>query len=202
MQLLLSEILPILSTYQIVLGSASPRRQTLCRELGLDFILRKADIDEQFPAHIPAKDLAVYLAEAKAVHLEDTLSAQELLITADTVVVSEGIALAKPADYEEAQAMLESLSDAAHEVVTGVCILTKQHKVVFSDTTKVYFKTLSPNEIDFYIRHFEPYDKAGSYGIQEWIGMIGIEKIEGDYFNVMGLPMFKLYGALRKILLA
>ena len=182
--------------YRIILASQSPRRQQLLQELGLDFRVLIRPIDESIPPTIGAMEAAAYLADLKAGEFAGTLAGDELVITADTVVVCNDQALGKPADAAEARQMLDLLSGRTHAVITGVCMLTAQRKCVAEDVTQVTFKKLSTEEIDHYIEHYRPYDKAGAYGIQEWIGMIGIARIEGSYFNVMGLPVHLLYEML------
>ncbi|GAB3814398.1 Maf-like protein [Pontibacter rugosus] len=153
------------------------------------------EVDEAFPAHLQRQQVAEYLASHKAdAYIADLHD--EVLITADTIVCLGDRVLNKPADHAEAKEMLLALSGTDHDVITGVCIASTERKTVFHDTTKVYFKQLSEAEIDYYISNYKPFDKAGAYGIQEWIGMIGIERIEGSYFNVVGLPVQKLYEKL------
>jgi len=183
----------------LLLASNSPRRRELLSSLGLAFEVKvKEDINEDFPEHLKRAEVAEYLASHKADAYLDDLQ-DEALITADTIVCLQDRILNKPAHYAEAFEMLQALSGRAHEVMTGVCVLTKEQKAVFHDTTKVYFKELSDAEIDYYITNYKPFDKAGAYGIQEWIGMIGIERIEGSYFNVVGLPVQKLYSQLQAL---
>jgi septum formation protein len=182
----------------ILLASNSPRRKELLAGLGLTFEVRVKEVHEDFPAHMQREQVAEYLASHKADAYAGDLEDQ-VLITADTIVCLGERILNKPADAAEAFKMLRSLSGTQHEVITGVCLLTKEAKTVFHDVTKVYFKELSDEEINFYIRHYQPFDKAGAYGIQEWIGMIGIVKIEGSYFNVVGLPVQKLYTHLQQL---
>lgn len=182
----------------LLLASNSPRRRELLASLGLTFEVRVKEVNEDFPAHLKRADVAEFLASHKA----DAYAADietEALITADTIVCLGDNILNKPQHYEEAFAMLRALSGTSHEVITGVCILTKQQKTVFHDVTKVYFKQLSDAEINYYITHYKPFDKAGAYGIQEWIGMVGIERIEGSYFNVVGLPVQMLYQKLAEL---
>jgi septum formation protein len=176
----------------ILLASNSPRRKELLAGLGLTFEVRVKEVHEDFPEHMQREEVAEYLASHKADAYAADLQ-DEVLITADTIVCLGERILNKPADATEAFEMLRSLSGRAHEVITGVCLMTKETKTVFHDVTKVYFKELTDEEINYYIEHYKPFDKAGAYGIQEWIGMIGIEKIEGAYFNVVGLPVQKLY---------
>ncbi|MFD2515726.1 Maf-like protein [Pontibacter locisalis] len=179
----------------LLLASNSPRRKELLTGLGLDFIVRVKDVHEDFPNDLKGAEVAEYLASHKADAYKDSLS-DEVVITADTIVCLGDRILNKPQTHHEAAEMLRALSGKSHEVITGVCLLSKEGKSVFHDTTKVYFKELSDSEIDFYINHYKPFDKAGAYGIQEWIGMMGIERIEGSYFNVVGLPVQKLYAKL------
>ena len=189
--------------YPIILASNSPRRQELLRNLGISFSVRVKETDEYFPADMPAEEVAQYLAEQKASAFTEELQ-DEVIITADTTVVLEDNVLNKPADAEEAYQMLKRLSGKVHKVITGVCLLSNHEgealKTSFSDTTSVFFSQLTDDEIYYYIHHYRPFDKAGSDGIQEWIGMIGIEKIEGSYYNVMGLPVEKLYKQLKNFI--
>jgi len=179
---------------KIILASKSPRRQELLRGLGIPFEIRTKEIDEDFPNTIDTIDVASFLAKKKAEAFE--LSIDEILITSDTAVLLTNRILNKPQNTEEAIEMLKSISGKTHKVCTGVCIKSIEKEVLFSDFTTVTYKPLSTDEIEYYIKHFKPFDKAGSYGIQEWIGFIGIEKIEGCYYNVMGLPLSKLYQEL------
>jgi septum formation protein len=176
----------------LLLASNSPRRKELLAGMGLTFEVSVKEIHEDFPGHLKRAEVAEYLASHKADAYKDDLRG-EAIITADTIVCLGDRILNKPANYQEALEMLQALSGTAHEVITGVCVLTKEQKAVFHDVTKVYFKKLTEGEIHYYIVNYKPYDKAGAYGIQEWIGMIGIERIEGSYFNVVGLPVQKLY---------
>lgn len=185
-----------LKDYHIVLASKSPRRQQLLSELGVQFEVILHEVDESFPDELCVSEVAVYLAQKKAVPFEDTLAEQDLIITADTIVVIEGEILGKPANYNEAFEMLQKLSGKTHQVITGVHLLSKNKRSSFKSVTNVHFKTFSREELDYYISNFQPFDKAGAYGVQEWIGHIGVERIEGSYFNVMGLPVQKLYEAL------
>lgn len=182
----------------LLLASNSPRRKELLAGLGLTFEVRVKEVQEDFPEHLKRAEVAEYLASHKADAYLDDLQ-EEAIITADTIVCLGDRILNKPADYQEAFGMLKSLSGTSHEVITGVCVLTKEQKVVFHDTTTVYFKKLTKEEINYYLSNYKPYDKAGAYGIQEWIGMVGIERIEGSYFNVVGLPVQKLYMQLQKL---
>ncbi len=183
---------------QIILASNSPRRQELLKGIGIDFkIFVKNNIDEEFDANIPTDKVAEFLAKKKAAHYEDIIDENTIVITADTVVVYDNTILNKPENKADAQTMLRLLSGKKHEVITGVCIKSKEREMLFSSTSVVYFDTIADREIDYYIDSYKPYDKAGAYGIQEWIGYIGISKIEGSYFNVMGLPINLIYKALK-----
>lgn len=185
-----------LRNYHYILASKSPRRQFLLKELGLPFELQTKEVDESFPPHLQREDIPLYLCQKKADAFEGDLDENTIVITADTIVWINDHVLNKPADANEAAAMLRELSGAMHEVYTGVCLKSKNKQKRFFALTKVYFRELSDNEIDFYIRTCQPFDKAGAYGAQEWIGYVGVEKIEGTYFNVMGLPLYELYKAL------
>lgn len=182
--------------FQLVLGSKSPRRQELLAGMGFDFEVRTKDTDEDFPATIPLKEVPVFLAEIKANALVDELNKGEVLITSDTIVLLEDEILGKPTSPENAKEMLQKLSGKSHEVITGVHLRSLEKKVSFSVSTNVFFKPLTPEMISFYIENYKPFDKAGAYGIQEWIGFVGIERIEGSYFNVVGLPVAELWDAL------
>ena len=179
---------------KIILASKSPRRQELLKGIGVSFEIKTKTIDEDFPNTIDTTDVAVFLAQKKAAAFE--ISIDEILITSDTTVLLTDRILNKPQNKEEAIEMLQSLSGKTHEVCTGICIKSTEKEVAFSDFTSVTFKQLSIDEIEYYIKNFKPFDKAGSYGIQEWIGFIGIKKIEGCYYNVMGFPLSKLYQEL------
>lgn len=187
-----------LKGYQIILASKSPRRNSLLKELGLKFDVRILETDENFPDSLPVEEIPVYLAEKKALPFENDVDDYTIIITADTIVYVDGEVLGKPENYNDAYQMLQKLSGKWHHVATGVCLLSKKKKITFTSVTKVLFKTLMHDEIDYYITHFKPFDKAGAYGIQEWIGLVAAEKIEGSYFNVMGLPVQHLYEELRK----
>lgn len=183
--------------YRIVLGSQSARRQQLLKGLDIDFEIKTLDnAEETFPVDMPAGEVAPYLARHKAEALQP-LADDELLITADTVVVVDGKIYGKPSDKEEAHSMLQTLSGRMHEVITGVAVTSAECSVVFSVSTKVWFTHISREDIDYYIEHYRPFDKAGSYGIQEWIGFVGIERIEGSFYNVMGLPIHRIYRVLK-----
>lgn len=182
--------------YKIVLASKSPRRQQLLNDIGIKFEIRARDVDESYPAHLKEQEIALYIAQQKANAFKNELKPEELLLTADTIVCLGNKVLGKPIDYNDAFEMLSMLSGNVHKVVTAVSLTSTQKERIFAVSTLVYFKVLSPEEITYYLDHFKPYDKAGAYGIQEWIGYIGIEKIEGSYFNVMGLPVKEVYEAL------
>lgn len=185
-----------LDNYQIILASKSPRRRQLLNDLGVEFDVVTMDVDESFPETMPVDEVAVYLAEKKASAFSNVIKENQLVITADTIVAQGEIVLNKPEDACHAREMLQTLSGKKHQVITGVCLLSKSKKVVFSAKTDVWFKELSSDEIEYYIENFKPFDKAGAYGIQEWIGYIGIYRIDGSYFNVMGLPVQQLYSHL------
>ena len=180
---------------KIILASKSPRRQMILTEAGIDFTVRPVDILEDHFVNLPVDEVAQHIAEQKAKQFP-YLKENEIVIAADTTVIINDTILGKPSDKKQAKQMLSSLSGKSHHVTTGVCVKDKHQMYSFSDTTLVHFRTLTDKEIDYYIKNFEPFDKAGAYGIQEWIGMIGVPRIEGSYFTVMGLPMHKLYNVL------
>ncbi len=187
-----------LKGHDIILASASPRRRQLLQELGIRFKVQPKKVEEHFDEQLNPIQVAEYLSELKAVAFaKDELDDHTLIITADTVVTVDGIILGKPGDHAEAKSMLQQLSGRSHEVITGVTLRSAKKMKTFSVSTKVFFKELSEDEIDYYITIFKPYDKAGAYGIQEWIGHAAIERIEGSYFNVMGLPTHRLYQELK-----
>jgi septum formation protein len=187
-----------LKDFQVILASQSPRRQQLLKDLGLDFDIDVREVEEIFPEGLERDEIPQYLSKLKAEPFKDELSEKQLVITSDTIVWVDGEVLGKPKDREDAFRMISALSGRKHQVVSGVCLTTKEKRLAFSSVTDVYFKELTQEEITFYIDEYAPYDKAGAYGIQEWIGFIGIEKIEGSYFNVMGLPVQQLYTELMK----
>ncbi len=187
-----------LSGYSILLGSQSPRRKELFAGLNLPFSVEVREVDEQFPPEMNPVEVPEYLAVLKTVPFKEDFLADRLLITADTIVLVDGQLLGKPFDYPHAFVMLQQLSGRKHVVITGVCITSANKQITFSGHTDVWFKSLTDDEIDYYLTHYHPYDKAGSYGVQEWIGYVAIEKIEGSYFNVMGLPIQRLYEELLK----
>jgi len=189
----------LLQDRRLILASQSPRRSFFLKELNLDFEIRIKEVDETYPKHLQGKEISEYLAKLKATPFLESLEDPDILITADTIVWLDGRALGKPKTKKEAFDMLKSLSGKDHEVISSVALSTNEKQVLISDVTAVSFKKLTDEEIDFYIETFKPFDKAGSYGIQEWIGYIGIQKIKGSYFNVMGFPVQKFYTALHKI---
>lgn len=176
-----------------MLASASPRRQQYLRELDAPFEIRLKEVDEVYPDTLQGAEITEFLAELKAKALEETLSDDEILITSDTIVWHEGRALGKPRDTQDAFAMLKSLSGKTHEVITSVAIKNMEKSEVFTEVTKVTFNPLTDEEIRYYLDNYRPYDKAGSYGIQEWIGLVAIAKVEGSYANVVGMPVDKVY---------
>ena len=194
-------LLDKLKNFNIILGSQSPRRQFLLKELGINFTLKaNNNIHEAYPDDINHEEIPVYLAKMKSDLIRDKIETKDILITADTIVYYKNQVINKPVDYNDAIHILKKLSGNMHEVITGVCITTLLNQVCFKSKTKVYFKELNEDEIRYYVKTYNPYDKAGAYGIQEWIGYIAIEKIEGSFFNVMGLPIEKLYTELDKFI--
>ncbi|MGO3689741.1 MAG: Maf family nucleotide pyrophosphatase [Psychroflexus halocasei] len=190
-------IIQKMNQYDIILGSASPRRQSILKELGLDFTVKTLPVDEIYPENLQREEIAVFLAELKA--KEFNINKEEIVITGDTIVWHHDKALGKPKSSTEAKEMLMSLSGQSHEVISSVCIKTNDQIMSTYDVTKVFFKKLSNSEIDYYIKNFKPFDKAGAYGVQEWIGQIGVTKIEGSFYNVMGLPTLKIYEAFENL---
>ncbi len=189
-----------LSNYKIILASNSPRRRELLSGLGISFTVRTLQgIDESYPSDLKGEDIPMYISGQKAKAYKATMADDELIITADTIVYVDGEVLGKPKDKADARRMFHLMSGRKHEVITGVSIVTKEKTVQFATTTHVTFAPLSDEEIDFYIDNYKPFDKAGAYGIQEWIGYIGITGIEGSYFNVVGLPVQRLYTELKKL---
>lgn len=188
-----------LQGYTIVLASGSPRRQQYMKELDANFEVRLKEVDEVYPDTLKGAAITDYLAELKAKALEESLSPDEILITSDTIVWHEGRALGKPRDYQDAHAMLRSLSGKTHEVITSVCIKNMKKSDTFHEVTRVTFNELADEEIKYYLDNYQPFDKAGAYGIQEWIGLVAIAKIEGSYANVVGMPVDKVYQHLMKI---
>jgi len=186
-----------LSRYNVILASNSPRRHELLRGLDIRFEVRTtAGLDESYPDDLQNEQIPVYIAEKKAGFFEKNLDKNDILITADTVVLIDGEAFGKPADKDEACVMLQRLSGRTHKVVTGVCLTTPHHRTTFATTTEVKFGDLTNEEIDYYLDLYRPYDKAGAYGVQEWIGYVAVESINGSFYNVMGLPVHRLYREL------
>jgi len=190
------QLLETPGNYRLVLASQSPRRKELLSKLGYKFTQRLKEVEETFPKDLNAEKVAEFLSKKKAAAYEGEMAEDELIITADTVVLLNGNILSKAKDFAEAKNMLNQLSGKKHQVITGVCLQKKGSAHSFSVATDVYMKPLSSAEIAFYIENYKPFDKAGAYGIQEWIGLIGVEKIEGSYYNVMGLPVKELYEAI------
>lgn len=185
--------------YHIILASNSPRRKELLAGIDVNFDVRVIpDIDESYPASLPTKDIAEYISRKKAAVYRQQMAADELIITADTIVVLDSEVMGKPHDEADASRMLRELSGRTHQVITGVTLTTTDHQQSFSVETDVTFKSLTDEEINYYIQHYKPFDKAGAYGIQEWIGHIGVTALKGSYFNVMGLPVQRIYEALRQ----
>jgi septum formation protein len=184
-----------LNNYNVILASGSPRRQQFFRDLDIDFSIQLKEIEEIYPENLKGVAITDYLSNLKS-DAFSTLNDNDLLITSDTIVWLEGKALGKPKDAKDAFTMLKSMSGKKHEVITSVCLKSNSFQKIINDITIVTFKELSDDEIQYYINNYKPFDKAGAYGIQEWIGFIGINKIEGSYFNVVGLPVHKLYKEL------
>jgi len=183
--------------YNIILASNSPRRKQLLKEIGVNFSVIIIEVEEIYPNNLEIEKIPVFLAELKSKPF-DKLKNKDLLISADTIVCQSGKVLGKPKNRTEARQMLLDLSGQEHQVITGVCLRSNSKKKTFSAITHVRFKRLTKHEIDYYISTYKPFDKAGSYGIQEWIGAIGIEHIEGSFYNVMGLPIQRLYEEIQK----
>lgn len=188
-----------LNKYKIILASGSPRRRELLEGLGLHFTVKCIDgIDESYPESLPAEETALFIAKKKSEAYKGLTDSGHLIITADTVVVCNNMVLGKPSNKNEAKKMLNMLSGKTHQVITGVTLATKEKTVSFSVSTDVRFTTLDKKEIEYYVDKYRPLDKAGAYGIQEWIGYVGVEYISGSYYNVMGLPIQRLYQELKK----
>lgn len=188
-----------LKKYHLILASGSPRRQQFFKDLDLDFEIRLKEIEEVFPVELKREEITNYLAGLKANAFEGELNENEILVTSDTIVWHNEKALGKPKDREDAFNILKSLSNATHEVITSVCFKTKSKTDVLFEITKVTFNELSDEAINYYIENYKPFDKAGAYGIQEWIGFIGVSKIEGSYANVIGMPVDKVYQFLNNL---
>ena len=193
-------ILENLKKYRIILASNSPRRKELLSGLNLEYEVKiLPGIDETYPASLKGEEIPLFIARKKAEAYRDSIQEKELIITADTIVYTDGEVLGKPKDEADARRMLHLLSGRSHQVITGVCLTTRTSQRSFASVTEVTFDALSDEEIDFYIAHYRPMDKAGAYGIQEWIGFVGVSKLNGSYFNVMGLPVQPLYRELKDI---
>ena len=187
-----------LKNHNLILASGSPRRQQFFKELDLDFTIQLKPVDETFPDHLQGAEITDYLAKLKAAAFTD-LQATDILVTSDTIVWFNGVALNKPEDRDEAYAMIAALSGNSHQVITSVAFTTKEGQTVINDTTTVTFKELTEEEINYYIDNYQPYDKAGGYGVQEWFGYIAVTSLEGSYFNVMGMPLHKVYETLMQL---
>ena len=187
----------LLGNYKLVLGSNSPRRVEFLKQMGLEFTQRVISIDESYPEELKGHEIAEYLAKRKAEAHEHLITPDQILLTSDTVVWCNGESLEKAADRKEAIDMLTKLSDKSHEVITAICLTAFHDQLVTHQTTRVHFEKLSLDQIEYYVDTFKPFDKAGAYGIQDWIGLIGISKIEGSYSSVVGLPTSLLYNSLK-----
>ena len=187
-----------LSNFDIILASGSPRRHHFFKELDIDFAIDVREIEEVFPPHLKAHEITNYLAALKATAFND-IKENQIIITSDTIVWKDDEAIGKPKNHEHAVAMLQNLSGSIHEVYTSVCFTSKEYQKTVYDCTKVYFKDITKAQIEYYLETCKPYDKAGSYGIQDWLGYVGIEKIEGCFFNVMGLPTRLVYKTLMEL---
>lgn len=189
----------LLST-KIILASKSPRRKQLLEQMGFEVVVDSVDIEETFPPNLDVEDVAEYLAIKKSKNYKKDVAEKSILVTSDTVVVVDNMILGKPKNVQEAKEFLRLLSSRTHEVITGCCLKTHNNKIkYFSEQTVVKFKELTEEEIDFYVNKYKPFDKAGAYGIQEWIGAIGIENIQGDYYNVVGFPCYKFFELAKEI---
>ena len=189
-----------LNKYKIILASNSPRRKELLSGLGMDYEVKTLpDVDESYPDGLSGEEIAKHIARGKAEAYRSLIQADELVITADTIVWLDGTVMGKPKDEEEAKDMLMRLSGKTHQVITGVCLTTASTQKTFATVTDVTFATLTDEEVDYYVTRYQPMDKAGSYGVQEWIGFVGVENLSGSYFNVMGLPIQRLYTELKKL---
>lgn len=182
-----------LASKNIILASGSPRRQQFLKDLEIDFTIQLKPVEEIYDPALKEADITNFLAKLKAAPFQGALNDKDILVTSDTIVWSEGKALGKPTDAQNAYDIIKSLSGKTHSVISSVCLTSTKKQHVFSDVTLVSIKELSDDEINYYIKNFNPYDKAGAYGIQEWFGYIAVEKIEGSFFNVMGFPIHKFY---------
>lgn len=188
-----------LKNYDIILASNSPRRKELLQRLGLPFKVRTLfGVDESFPENLRGEEIALYIARKKAEAYKSSMSLNELLITADTIVCLDGVVMGKPYGAENAKTILRQLSGRVHQVITGVTVLTQVKRESFAVTSHVKFANVTEDEIDYYVDNYLPFDKAGAYGIQEWFGLVAVEELRGSYFNVMGLPVQRLYTVLKQ----
>ena len=188
-----------LKNYDIILASNSPRRKELLQRLGLSFKVRTLfGVDESFPENLRGEEIALYIARKKAEAYKSSMSSNELLITADTIVCLDGVVMGKPYGAENAKTILRQLSGRVHQVITGVTVLTQVKQESFAVTSHVKFANVTEDEIDYYVDNYLPFDKAGAYGIQEWFGLVAVEELRGSYFNVMGLPVQRLYTVLKQ----
>lgn len=190
----------LLKNHEIILASGSPRRHKFFEELEIPVTIDIRTVEEVYPEHLKEEEITDYLAQLKAKAFKNDIQDHQIVITSDTIVYHEGNALGKPVDYQEAVKMITSLSGKDHEVITSVTFTTKETQKTLNHTTRVFFRELDKDEIEHYVEKYKPYDKAGAYAIQEWIGLIGIEKVEGSYFNVVGLPTHLVYETLKTML--
>jgi len=188
-----------LKNYNLILASGSPRRQQFFKDLDLDFVIQLKPVVEEYPKRLRHFEISDYLAQLKSLPFKENLKDQDILVTSDTIVWHKEEAIGKPRDKDDAFQIIKNLSDSTHEVITSVCFTTKFTQKTVSAVTKVTFKSLTDDEINYYLERFKPYDKAGAYGIQDWIGYVAITKIEGSYYNVMGLPVHLVYQTLLEI---
>ncbi|MCG9971774.1 Maf family nucleotide pyrophosphatase [Christiangramia crocea] len=190
----------LLIDHEIILASGSPRRQKFFEELEIPVTIAVRPVEEVYPENLKEEEITDYLAALKAEAFKNDLKQNQILITSDTIVYNNETALGKPADHEEAVQMISSLSGKEHDVITSVCFTSTSSRKILNHKTRVFFSELSQDEIEYYVSNYKPFDKAGGYAIQEWIGLIGIEKIEGSYFNVVGLPTYEVYKTLKEML--
>lgn len=192
-------ILENLKRYNVILASNSPRRKELMSGLGIDYTVRTLpNVDESYPDTLSKEEIPAYICQAKATAYQSSMASDELLITADTIVWSEGRVLGKPTDRAEAIAMIRLLAGKSHQVITGVCLTTLEKQQTFTSVSEVVFDELTDDEIAYYVDHYQPMDKAGAYGVQEWIGYVGVKHISGSFYNIMGLPIQRLYQELKQ----
>ncbi len=194
------ELFEKLQSIDLILASQSPRRKALMEMAGFSFRTWVIPGNEEYPEDLLPEEVAIYLCRQKALPFKELIKPDALVITADTIVVKDNMILNKAADAQRARRMLEMLSGSSHRVITGVCLTTKQNQLAFTETTRVHFAPMNQQEIEHYITTCQPFDKAGAYGIQEWIGAVMVEKIEGSYHNVVGLPMARLYQELKSFM--